>query len=167
MPSIFELTAQQAELMKRVEDGEFTAEEAADTFEMMQGDLDEKINSYCVVRRDLTNQLDNIKAEIDRLTALRKTKENEINNLTNSLKSGLEGIKKSKFDTGLFKGHFRKGAVSLKIHKTELVPDEYVETKITEAVNKTELKKAIQSGEVKLTSDIAELVTGESTLIIK
>lgn len=167
MASIYELTSSQKQLMQMVESGEMSSEDAADTFEGMQGELNEKINDYLYVRRDMLETITNIDTEIERLTALKKTKQNQVKALTERLKNNLEGIDQTNFDTGMFKGHFRSGSKSIKVHKSDQVPDEFVKTTITEKVDATALKKAIESGAVKLSSEIAEIVTGESSLIIK
>ena len=60
------------------------------------------------------------------------------------MQNNLEGINQTKLDTGMFKGHFRKGGKSLKVHKADQVPDEFVKTRITEKVDATALKKAIE-----------------------
>ena len=167
MASIYELTSAQKDLMNLVESGEISSEDAADTFEGMQGELNDKINDYLFVRREMVDTVNNIDAEIERLTAMKNTKQNQIKALTSRLQNNLEGINQTKFDTGMFKGHFRKGGKSLKVHKADQVPDEFVKTRITEKVDATALKKAIESGEVTLSSEVAEIVTGESSLIIK
>ena len=165
MASIFELTTEQAQLESAIERGEITAEMAADTLEGMAEMLDDKINDYLFVRRKMGSDLSVIELEIERLSKLKKEKENQIKNLTASLKLGLENVGRKNFDTGLFKGSFRKGSVSLKVNDASLVPDEFVKTSIIEKVDAAALKKAIQSGEVKCEG--VELVTGESSLIIK
>ena len=167
MASIYELTSKQKELMDLVESGDISSEDAADTFEGMQGELNDKINDYLFVRRDMLDTISNIDAEIQRLSELKKVKQNQVKALTERLKNNLEVVNQTKFDTGLFKGHFRKGGKSLKVHKPDMIPDKFVKTSITEKVDAAQLKKAIESGEVTLSSDIAEIVTGESSLIIK
>lgn len=167
MASIYELTSKQKELMDLVESGDISSEDAADTFEGMQGELNDKINDYLFVRRDMLDTISNIEAEVERLSELKKVKQNQVKALTERLKNNLEGVNQTKFDTGLFKGHFRNGGKSLKVHKSDMIPDKFVKTSITEKVDAAQLKKAIESGEVTLSSDIAEIVTGESSLIIK
>lgn len=165
MASIFELTTEQSALESMVERGDITSEMAADTLEGMSEMLDDKINDYLLVRRKMGSDLAVIDLEIERLSKIKKGKENQIKNLTASLKLGLENVGRKNFDTGLFKGSFRKGSVSLKVNDVSKVPDEFVKTTITEKVDAAALKKAIQSGEV--TCEGVELVTGESSLIIK
>lgn len=165
MASIFKLTADQARLMTMVESGDISKEDAADTFEGMEGQLNKKINDYCLVRRKMNGDLDVISAEIERLTKIKSEKENQIKNLTQSLCVALDSVGESKFDTGLFKGHFRKGRTSLKVINPSVIPDEYITTSITEKIDKTQLKKDIESGAIEC--DGAELTIGATTLIIK
>lgn len=165
MSSIFELTAQQKELEKLVESGELTQEDAADTFEGMAGELNDKINDYCKVRNKMIRESEMIQAEIDRLSDLKTRKDNQVNNITNNLRVGLENIGQKKFDTGMFNGYFRKGRTSLSVIDKSKIPDEYVVVSVSETVDKTLLKKDIESGAVKC--DGVELVTGDYSLIIK
>ena len=58
-------------------------------------------------------------------------------------------------------------SVEISVELSKQIPDKFVKTSITEKVDAAQLKKAIESGEVTLSSDIAEIVTGESSLIIK
>lgn len=167
MASIYELTSKQRELIDLVESGDISSDDAADTFEGMQGELNDKINDYLFVRRDMLDTISNIESEVDRLNELKKVKINQVKALTDRLKNNLDGINQAKFDTGLFKGCFRKGGKSIKIHKADMIPDKFVKTSVTEKVDAAQLKKAIESGEVTLSSDIAEIVIGESSLIIK
>lgn len=165
MSSIFELTSQQAELEKLVENGDLSAEDTADTFEGMTGQLNDKINDYCKVRNKMIRESEMIQAEIDRLTELKTRKNNQVKNLTNSLRSGLENIGQTKFDTGMFTGYFRKGLTSLNVLDATKIPDQYITTSVSEKVDKTQLKKDIESGALKC--DGAEIVTGDYSLIIK
>lgn len=165
MSSIFELTAAQKELEKKVEDGEFSSDDVADTFEGMQGELNDKINDYCKVRNKMKRESEMIDAEISRLSDLKKRKNNQIKKLTENLKFGLETVDQTSFDTGMFSGYFRKGSKSLNVIDSTKIPDKYIVTKVSESVDKTQLKKDIDSGAVKC--DGVEIVTGDSSLIIK
>lgn len=164
MPSIFELTKQQTDLKALVESGELDQEMAADTFEGMDHELDEKINDYCRVLNSMAADLTTIENEIARLQTLKVEKQNQIKAIKKTLMFGLSGIEKSKFDTGLFKGYVRKGSQSVKVIDSNEIPSEYIEVKVTEQPDKTAIKNALKAGE-KVKG--AELVTGESSLIIK
>ncbi len=164
MATIFELTKEQARLKDLVESGELTEEMAADTFEGMEFDLDNKINDYCRVINSMNADLTTIENEISRLSVLKSEKQNQIKNIKRTLMLGLNGIEKTKFDTGLFKGHLRKGPQSVVITNEGDIPAEYITVKVTEQPDKAALKAALKLGD-KIKG--CELATGESSLVIK
>ena len=164
MPSIFELTKDQEELKRKVEDGLFSEEDVADTFEGMEHELNDKISSYCHVINSMSADQATIENEIKRLQGLLSEKKNQIKSIKRTLITGLSGIEKTKFDTGLFKGHIRKGSQSVNVLNPSDIPSDYIEVKVTEAPDKTAIKNALKSGE---SVPGAELVTGDSSLIIK
>jgi len=164
MPSIFELTKEQAQLKALVESGEMTAGDASDTFEGMDHELNQKIDDYCRVINSMGADLTTIENELARLQTLKIEKSNQIKAIKKTLMFGLSGIEKTKFDTGLFKGHVRKGSQSVKVIDANEIPAEYIEVKVTEQPDKTAIKNALKAGD-KVQG--VELVTGDSSLIIK
>lgn len=164
MSSIYELTKSQRELMNLVESGELSETDAADTFECMESELNDKINDYNYVLRSMTLHLENIDSELDRLATLKKEKTNQIANVKERLISGLNTIGRTKFDTGLFKGSVRKGRASVDIKNPSLVPVEYIETKAVESINKTEIKKSFDAG---IPVAGCEIKIGKPSLVIK
>lgn len=164
MSTLFELTGEQLKLKQAIESGELTEEMAADTFEGMELELNDKINDYCRVIQSMQNDELLIKTEIDRLQVLLGEKRNQIKRIKQSLLIGLGSIEMSKFDTGLFKGHTRKGPVSVNIINETEIPPEFIETIVTEKADKNAIKQALKLGE---NIPGAELKTGESSLIIK
>lgn len=164
MPSIFELTKEQRKLMNAIESGELSKEAAEDTLDGMVGELDDKIDAYCGVLNKLNLQLDAIKSEKDRIESLQKEKENEINRVKSFMIFALQVIDKTKFDTGLHKGHIRKGREKLVSKPGAVAPDEFVTTMVTEKVDNSALTAAIKSGE---SFEGFSLERGESTIVIK
>ena len=164
MPSIYELTKNQRELMNLIDRGEIESSDAQDTFDGMEHELNDKINDYSAVLRSMNLHLENIDSEISRLSKLKSEKLNQISSVKQRLMDGLTNINRTSFDTGLYKGHIRKGSKSVNVINPEKVPSEYIDTKIVESVNKTEVKKAIESG---VSVDGCEIVIGKSSLIIK
>jgi len=164
MPSIFELTKEQAELKAKVEQGVFSEEDTADTFEGMEHELNDKISDYCHVLNSMNADLTTIKNEIDRLKTLQGEKQNQTKRIKQTLIAGLSGIEKTSFDTGLFKGHIRKGSQSVNVLNAGEIPAEYIETKVTESPDKTAIRNALKAGE-KVPG--AELITGDSSIVIK
>ena len=150
--------------MNSVESGELSAEDAADTFEAMNGELDDKINDYCRVIQSMEADLETINNEISRLTRLKTEKQNQIKGVKSSLRFGLDSVEKTKFDTGIFKGYFRKGAESLNILNQDLIPSDYIFTEVNYKADKKAIKEAIKNGE---SVEGVEVTTGEPSLIIK
>lgn len=164
MPSIFELTKEQADLKSLIESGELSQEDAADTFEAMQLEFDDKVKAYCVVTRSMELELENLTSELDRLSKLKTQKQNEIKRIKQTLIAGLKNADITKFDVGTFKGHIRSGVQSVKILNADAIPAEYVEVKVTDVPDKTAIKNALKAGEK---IEGVELVTGDSSLVIK
>jgi hypothetical protein len=164
MPSIFELTKEQAELKQKVEDGLFSEDDVQDTFEGMEHELNEKISNYCHVINSMTAEQTTIENEISRLQVLLGEKKNQIKRVKQTLIAGLSGIEKTKFDTGLFKGHIRKGVQSVNIVNVSDIPEKFIEVKVQEVPDKTAIKSALKAGE---RIPGVELKTGDSSLVIK
>ncbi len=164
MSSIFQLTTEQLSLKRLVESGELTEEMVADTLEGMDHELDQKIESYCHVINAMNADLLTIDNEITRLKTLQYEKKNQVTRVKRQLTDGLQRIGKTKFDTGLFKGHIRKGVESVKITDDSWLPSDFISEKITVSVDKNGLKKWIKEGNE---CQGVELVAGDSSLIIK
>jgi hypothetical protein len=164
MSTIFELTGAQLDLKQAIENGELTDEMAADTFEGMEHELDAKLNDYCRVINSMNADLTTIENEIKRLQVLQGEKKNQIKQIKKTLVTGLSVLERTNFDTGLFKGHIRKGSQSVNVINESQIPADFIETIVTEKPDKTAIKQALKMGEV---IPGCELKTGDSSLIIK
>ena len=164
MSTIFELTGEQLKLKQAIENGDLSEEMAADTFEGMEFELNDKINDYCRVLNSMNAVLVTIENEIKRLQVLQSEKKNQIKRVKQTLVVGLSTIERTNFDTGLFKGHIRKGSQSVNILNEREIPAEFIETIVTEKPDKAAIKAAMKSGE-KVKG--CELKTGDSSIVIK
>lgn len=162
--NLFEMTAQQRRMLEEIESGELSEELAKDTLEGAEGEIKDKLSDYCHVNRNLTYQLTAIEAELDRLTALRAKKKNEIDRLKQWVMIGLDNMDKKKLDTGLFKLSVRAGSKSVQIVDSEKLSDEFIQTKVTFTPDKKAIKERLKAGE---DVDGAVMVTGERSLSIK
>lgn len=103
-------------------------------------------------------------AEADRIRALNKPKEAEIERMKARVKEELErtGVKKVDFATGGFT--VKKGSQHVEITNAEDIPDEYIEIETTRKISKTNISKAMKKGdEVKG----ATLITNPTTLTVR
>lgn len=139
------------------------------TVEMIHGalgqvedDINTKIENTCKVIKEIEADSIGIDEEIKRLSALKKQKENAVKKLKEYVEFEMNGIGLTKVEGNLFKISFRKSKVVKVLDETK-IPKEFIKVKTTESISKTDLAKALKSGEV---IEGAELVENK-TLQIK
>lgn len=139
------------------------------TVEMIHGalgkvedDINDKIENTCKVIKEIEADSIGIDEEIKRLSALKKQRENAVKNLKEYVEFEMNGIGLTKIEGKLFKISFRKSKVVKVLDETK-IPKEFIKVKITESISKTDLGKALKSGEI---IEGAELVENK-TLQIK
>lgn len=139
------------------------------TVEMIHGALGEveddiniKIENTCKVIKEIEADSIGIDEEIKRLSALKKQKENAVKKLKEYVEFEMNGIGLNKVEGKLFKISFRKSKVVKVLDETK-IPKEFIKVKTTESISKTDLGKALKSGEI---IEGAELVENK-TLQIK
>lgn len=162
MTTLFELTKEQQQVLNLVENGSLSQEEVADTLEALQMEIEDKVTAYCHVNRKLSSELEMLVNEEKRIKELKSQKQNEVSRLKQQLKLAMQNAGMAKIDVGLFKVSTRKGVDSVNVIDQDKLPSQFLKT--TVAPDKTAIKAALKAGE-KL--DGAELVAGESSLIIK
>ncbi len=139
------------------------------TVEMIHGalgqvedDINTKIENTCKVIKEIEADSIGIDEEIKRLSALKKQKENVVKKLKEYVEFEMNGIGLNKVEGKLFKISFRKSKVVKVLDETK-IPKEFIKVKTTESISKTDLGKALKSGEI---IEGAELVENK-TLQIK
>ena len=137
------------------ETGEILNAEALDELNIAK---EEKIENVGLWIKNLEAEAAAVKAEKDNMAARQKRLEKKAESLRGYLTYALQG---EKFSTPRVAMSFRK---SESVHITEeyLIPDEFMNIKITKTPDKTELKKALKEGK-----DIlgAELITKQNLQI--
>lgn len=146
--SLFHIQQDYLQLAAILEDngGEITPE-IEETLAVNQEQLQVKGVNYAFIIRQLIGESDMIKAEMDRLSKLMKSKVASADRLKNVLKSAMElyGIESIKGD--LINISLRNNAASVKIENEDALPKEFVTEKITKTPDKKALKEAIESGQ--------------------
>ena len=124
------------------------------TVEMIHGalgqvedDINTKIENTCKVIKEIEADSIGIDEEIKRLSALKKQKENAVKKLKEYVEFEMNGIGLTKVEGKLFKISFRKSKVVKVIDETK-IPKEFIKVKTTESISKTDLSKALKSGEI-------------------
>lgn len=145
--SLYQITAEQAELFNQIDelDGELTPE-LEEALKINEENFESKARSYIWMIKKLESENITISNEFERLKNIEKRNDKLIDRLKESMKNALIVFGESqKVDT--FKLYLRKSKYVF-IEDESLVPKEYKETKTTETINKTEIKKAIDRGEI-------------------
>lgn len=147
MSSIYELNKDYAELSAMLEAAETPEEIEAvqNTLEMLNLSIEEKIENTGKFIKNTESDITGIKAEIERLTAMKKTKENFVERLKNNVEFALKEKGLETLTVGTFKAGYRKSE-SVEIINLDVIPADF--TKVEIKADKTAIKKAIKAGEV-------------------
>ena len=108
--------------------------------------LEEKLESTAKVIRNLEAEADALEAEEKRLKARKTAVRNRIADIKGYVQENLEAMGKNKVTSGIFKWSIQANAPSVNILDESLIPDAY--WKIERKPMKTEIKKAIEAGEL-------------------
>ena len=124
--TLYELTGDFLRLYQMADEGELSQDAINGTLEGLEYELEDKADAYAKVIRSLEGDMASLKAEIDRLTARKRTMENNITAMKQSLEMAMRVADRPKFKTRLFSFGIQKNPPSLKIDDPCKVPKEYV-----------------------------------------
>lgn len=120
-----------------METGEIFNQEYLDNLPMEQ---EEKSRNVGLVIKDTVSDIEKVKAEIDRLTKMKKRLENRVNSLKSYVLQ--YGCPVNTIEVTI---KFSKGRESVEVDKGLDLPEQY--RKVTWTPNKTEIGKALKAGE--------------------
>ena len=141
--TIYELTQNALYLQNLLEEGEIDEQVYKDSIESMCAE--NKLESICMVIRNLEHKAGAFKAEIDRMAARKKTLENSVNRLKNSMMEYMQASNQDKVEAGVFALSLGKSK-SVNIWDVTLLPDEYLLPQDPK-IDKIAIGKALKSGE--------------------
>lgn len=118
----------------------------ATAMDAVEAALEEKLESTAKVIRNLEAEADGLEAEEKRLKARKTAVRNRIADIKGYVQQNLEAMGKDKVTSGIFKWSIQANAPSVNILDESLIPDDY--WKIERKPMKTEIKKAIEAGEL-------------------
>lgn len=146
--TLYNITNDYMQLMQMMEDPEMDPQTLSDTMEGIEGELEVKAESYAKVMKNLEADVVGIKAEIDRLSERKKTIENNIKKMKETLQFAMETTGKTKFKTELFSFGIRKNAPAVVMDEPyiENVPERFLKYS-DPTINRSAIKEAIQKGE--------------------
>lgn len=147
MASIYELNKDYAELSAMLEAAETPEEIEAiqNTLEMIDLSIEEKIENTAKYMVNVESDIQGLKTEIDRLTKIKKAKENAVERLKNNVEYAMKQKGVEKLEVGTFKAYYKKSE-SVEITNLDVIPADY--TRVEIKADKVAIKKAIKAGEV-------------------
>ena len=145
--TLYELTAEYQQLLELAEDPDIPEETLADSLEALGMDIEDKADGYAKVIAQLNADAAALKAEIDRLTARKRTIERNVDRMKESLKSAMILTGKTKFKTELFSFNVQKNPVTVVLDEQyiENIPEEYLIPQDPK-VDKQKLKDDLKAG---------------------
>lgn len=126
--NLYEMTGAYAHLQAALEYGATTPEEEAEILEAMEAisdNFDHKADGYARIIRNMTAKIEALEAEEKRLYARRATLKKGVERLKASLYDGMVTLGKRKVDTGIGRWSIAKNPISVQVHSTAAIPDEY------------------------------------------
>lgn len=144
-----ELTGELLNLYEASLDPEMDEESIIGMIDLVGDDFEKKAEGYAMVKAELEAKAAAMKAEIDRLTKLKKTIDNSATRIERQLEAAMKATGKVDFSTDLFKFKIKKNPAHL-VLKEDLdwneVPAEFLKWSDPTVV-KDEVKKAIKAGQ--------------------
>lgn len=163
MSTLYELTDEWQQLVAMMDDPDVDPQLIKDTLEGLSGEIEEKGDNYAKVIKMYEDDIATIDSEIKRLTALKQSRQKNIERMKESLKNAMAAIGKVKFKTSLFNFGIRKNPAKMIVDDATKVPAYYwVVPEPKPEINKALLKEDLKKGE---TIEGAHLEQGESLTI--
>lgn len=145
MATLYELNTMFQNIQFLIESGEYEEEELKFAIDSVNGEIDEKLEGYAMVVKNLESDIAGLKAEEKRLADRRKSLEEGIKRMKEAMQdtlllTGEKRVKTTKFTISLRK------STSVQIENEDLIPEKFF--KVTKTVSKSELTKVLKEQEV-------------------
>jgi septal ring factor EnvC (AmiA/AmiB activator) len=138
-----------------IESGEVTE----DDIESISDTIDIKAENYAKVIKNQEGNINALKTEINRLTDKKKSIENNIDRMKESLKDSMITTGKERIKTDLFNISVANNPPALKITNESIIPKSYFTTETIKKLDKARLKEDLKTGNIFVNG--AELTAGK------
>lgn len=143
--TIYEIEQTYINIVEKLMNDEVTPE-LEDALKIAESDLQTKGISYANLIKQMDAECDIIDSEIDRLTKLKKARQNASERLKERIKQAMILFGKDEIKTPLIKISFRKSEAVI-VHDVNALPQMFKTIKVTEQPDKAKIKEAIKQGE--------------------
>lgn len=147
MSSIFELTDDYRQIAEMMDDPELDPQTLKDTMEGIQGELEDKFDSYAWVAIEIQSDIKALDETIKTLQARKKSKENNLKKMKQIMTEVALATDHAKFKTPYRSYWIQKNPESVIIDAENVrdIPEDYLNFKEPEP-NMTAIKQAIHDG---------------------
>lgn len=156
MPTLYELRGSYAQIQRLIEDG---AEGLEDTLESIEGAIEEKIESYVMVIKNLEADAAAYEKEEKHFKERKIVAQNGIKRMKQAIVDTLKENNCEEVKTEKFNIKFRNNAPSVRIIDESLIPEEFF--KVERTLSKSDLAARLKEREI----PGAELVANRSLQI--
>lgn len=141
MASLYQLNNAYAQLQQMIEDGQ---EGLEDTLASITDAVEEKLEAYAMVIKNIESDVEGIKSEEKRLAERRKILENGVTRMKQAIAETLQGSGQDKVKTEKFTFSFRKSS-KVEVSDIDSLPQQFI--KVERTISRSELAKALKVGE--------------------
>lgn len=141
MASLYQLNNAYAQLQQMIEDGQ---EGLEDTLDSITDAVEEKLEAYAMVIKNIESDVQGIKSEEKRLAERRKVMENGVVRMKQAIAETLQNSGQDKVKTEKFTFSWRKSS-KVEVSNIDSLPQQYV--KVERTISRSELAKALKAGE--------------------
>lgn len=146
MATLYELTEEYQALLALAEDPDTDADTLADTFEGLDGEIEDKAEGYAKVMRQIASDEEEVSEEIKRLQERKKKLDQHVQAMKSALQAAMMATGKRKFKTPLFSFSVQKNPAHVVLDEadTSKIPIEYL--KMDPVVDKEKIKTDLKNG---------------------
>lgn len=145
MATLYELQGAYAKIQQMIEEG---VEDLQDTLESIEGALEEKLESYAMVIRNIESDVEGLKAEEKRLAERRKIMESGIKRMKENMQNAMSSTGEKKIKGEKFTFTVQKNPPSLNIVDDKVIPDEFITIETVRNIDKKALLAKAKEQEV-------------------
>ena len=120
--TLYELSVQMQTILEMAEDTELDPQLLADTLEGLEGEVEDKLDSYGIVMNELYMDIEKITVEIKRLTDAKKRISNNIDRMKEAVKASMDLMGKKKVQGNHFTWQIQKNGGKAPLIIDESVP---------------------------------------------
>lgn len=146
--SLYEIEVSQLQLVEQLIElgGEITPE-MEEALALNKENLETKGTNYGLIIKQIESECDIIDNEIERLSKLKKARNNSIERLKNNLSTAMQIFGVLEIKSPILKINFRKSE-SIEIEDMKLLDSGFIKTTVSQTADKTAIKEAIKAGNV-------------------